>query len=92
MVFRNPSVGQLAALGALTQRSILNTIRNPILIRAKFFQAIFMALFIGGLFFGDGDKSYLDTTSWLSITGLLFDMTINAMMIFLSPVTLSFPL
>jgi ABC-type multidrug transport system permease subunit len=66
--------------------------RNPLLIKAKFFQAVFMSLFIGGLFFDIGTKDYTQRTNWQSISGFLFDTTINAMMTALSPITLSFPL
>jgi len=55
---RESNVNNVAALGALTQRSLLNTMRNPLLIRAKFFQALFMALFIGGLYFNAGKRDY----------------------------------
>lgn len=89
---RETNVSQMAALGALTQRSLLNTMRNPMLIRAKFFQSIFMALYIGGIYFDAGTKDYTQRTYWQSATGYLFETTINAMMTSLSPITLSFPL
>jgi len=39
---------------------MINTIRNPRLVRVKLMQAIFMALFIGGMFFDIGTKSYTE--------------------------------
>lgn len=42
------------------------------LIRAKLFQAIFMALYIGGIYFDAGTKDYTRRTSWQSVTGYLF--------------------
>jgi hypothetical protein len=38
-------------MGALAHRNVLNTIRNPMLLKAKIFQTIFMALFVGGIYF-----------------------------------------
>jgi len=43
---------------ALTNRALVNTVRNPRLVRVKFVQAIFIALFVGGMFFDAGTKSY----------------------------------
>lgn len=62
------------------------------LFKAKVLQSIFMALFIGGLFFDIGTTDYTQRTNWQSITGFLFFMTINSMMMTLSPITLAFPL
>ena len=51
-----------------------------------------MALFVGGLFFDIGTQDYTNRNYWNSITGFLFFMTINSMMMTLSPITLTFPL
>jgi hypothetical protein len=77
---------------ALTRRAFLNTLRNPMLMRSKLFQGIFMSLFIGGLYWDLGQKDYTNQIVWLSITGLLFFMTIFAMMSAMSPVVLTFPI
>lgn len=90
--FREVNVGCMSALGALTHRSILNTFRNPMLMKSKFFQSIFMALFVGGLFFDIGTRDYKYQNYWNSITGFLFFLTINSLMMTLSPITLTFPL
>lgn len=89
---RNVNVSFFTAMSALLHRSTINTIRNPMLFRAKIFQSIFMALFVGGLFFDIGLKDYTQRTNWQSITGFLFFLTINSMMMTLSPITLTFPL
>lgn len=75
----------------LVQRNILNIVRNPMLLRSKVFQGIFISLFIGGLFFGIGKTDYTNRHLWTSITGFLFFMTISSLMSTLSPVTLTFP-
>jgi len=92
VTFREVNVGFFTAMGALTHRSVVNTIRNPMLFKAKILQSIFMALFVGGLYFNIGKKDYTQMTSWQSITGFLFFLTINSMMMTLSPITLAFPL
>ena len=60
--------------------------------RSKIFQGIFMALYIGGLFFDIGTLDYKVKTIWLSITGFLFFITIFGTMTSLVPITLTFPL
>jgi ATP-binding cassette subfamily G (WHITE) protein 2 len=62
------------------------------LLRSKIIQGIFLALFIGGLYFGVGQNDYTQQLLWNSITGFLFFMTITSMMAFLSPMTLTFPM
>lgn len=92
VTLREVNVGFFPAMEALVHRSTINTIRNPMLLRAKVFQSIFMALIIGGIFFDAGTKDYTQMTSWQTITGFLFFMTINSLMMTLSPITLTFPL
>ncbi len=82
----------MSALSALTHRSVLGTIRNPMLLKSKISQSIFMALFVGGLFFDIGTHDYTNKFYWNSITGFLFFLTINSMMMALSPISLTFPL
>lgn len=92
MAFRDVNVGFKAAIGALIHRSVVNVVRNPMLIRAKLAQAIFMALFTGGIFFDIGTKDYTTRINWQSITGYLFFLTITSLTMALSPITLTFPL
>lgn len=92
VALREVNVGFFAAMGALIHRSTINTIRNPMLLKSKIFQSIFMALFVGGLFFNAGTKDYTNLNSWQYITGFLFFLTINSLMMTLSPITLTFPL
>ena len=62
------------------------------LIRSKVFQGIFMALFIGGLFFDIGTNDYTVRPYWYSISGFLFFFCIFSLMGALSPMVLTFPL
>jgi ABC-type multidrug transport system permease subunit len=60
--------------------------------KSKFFQTIFMALYVGGLFFDIGTRDYRNQNYWNSITGFLFYLTINSLMFALVPISLTFPL
>jgi len=75
----------------LLHRNFLNTVRNPMLLRSKIFQGIFISLFVGGLFFNVGGLDYSNRQEWYSVTGFMFFITISGLMSFLSPVTLTFP-
>jgi hypothetical protein len=45
-------------MSALLYRNILNTIRNPMLLKSKIFQGIFLALYTGGIFYNIGNRDY----------------------------------
>lgn len=92
IIFRETSVGAMKAMKALVKRAVLNTIRNPMLIKSKIVQGIFMGLFIGGLFFDIGTLDYTIRPYWLSITGFMFFVCILALMGAMSPVVLTFPM
>ena len=62
------------------------------LFRSKFFQGIFIALFIGGMYFDIGTKDYTVKSVWYALTGFLFFITISGTMTSLAPITLTFPL
>jgi len=82
----------MSAMSALVKRAFFNTVRNPMLMRSKVIQGIFMGLFIGGLFFDIGTKDYILRSNWMSISGFLFFICIMALMGAMSPVVLTFPL
>ena len=42
-------------LGAVLKRDVINTIKNPLVIKARIIQTIFLGLFVGGVYF-DTDK------------------------------------
>lgn len=89
---REVAVGFCTALAALTHRNFLNVVRNPMLLKSKIIQGIFISLFVGGIFFGIGNNDYKNIFSWYSLTGFLFFMCISALMSALAPITLTFPL
>ncbi len=70
----------------------MNVTRNPMLIRSKIIQGIFIAIFVGGLYFDIGTRDYTSIKYWYSIVGFLFFSTISGIMTSLAPVTLTFPL
>jgi hypothetical protein len=65
--------------------------RNPILLKAKVVQTLFVCLFVGGIYFGAGDLDYSIPANFSYITGFLFFMTISSLLSVLSPVALEFP-
>lgn len=69
---RETNVSQIVILGALLYRSILNTIRNPMMIRAKFIQLMLMALYIGGIFFNAGKRDYTKRPNFQALNGYFF--------------------
>ena len=77
---------------ALAHRNVLNTVRNPLLLKSKLFQGIFLSLFAGGLFFQAGDGDLTNDSDWRYLTGFLFFTSINALTTFLSPLSITFPL
>jgi hypothetical protein len=77
---------------ALLYRNVLNAIRNPMLLKSKIFQGIFIALFVGGMYFDIGTKDYTDKTAFYAVAGFLFFITISGTMTSLAPITLTFPL
>lgn len=92
VVLREVNVSFMAAFSALVYRNFLNIIRNPMLFKSKLMQSIFMAVFVGGIFFDIGTRDYTTKAFWNSITGFLFFLGISALFNTLSPITLTFPL
>ena len=73
----------------LLGRDFKNVIRNPLLIKSRIFQTIFISIYIAGAYYKfSGD--YTNQISWHKYTGFFFFMSIS-MMIALAPVTLIFP-
>ena len=74
----------------LVDRDIKNTFRNPMLIKLRFIQTVFISIYAGGLyaqFTGD----YKEKLNWQALTGFFFFTTINVLMFGLAPVQLIFP-
>lgn len=78
------------SFGTLVKRDFKNVIRNPMLIKLRIIQTIFMGIYAGGLyckFSGD----YTNVTNWQALTGYFFFLSINMLMLALAPVQLVFP-
>ena len=60
--------------------------------RARFGQTIFLGLYIGGLYWNKGQGNYLEPDVWRSITGFFFFLSINNMVMSLTPIAVTFPL
>jgi hypothetical protein len=89
---RTLDVGIFSVFGALIHRNFLNTTRNPMLLRSKVFQTIFLSIFVGGIYFDiRSNGPYTDKQVWNTLTGFMFFQTITGMMTALSPITITFP-
>lgn len=72
------------------RRDILNTVRNPMLLKSRIFATIFLAIFTSGVFYRFTGE-HTSRLNWRSLTGFLFFMAISTMMNALNPVQLVFP-
>lgn len=80
----------MTSYSTLVSRDFKNVVRNPLLIKSRFIQTIFISIFSAGLYCKmSGD--YLDILSWRKYTGFFFFLCTNMLMIALAPVTLVFP-
>lgn len=75
---------------ALLGRDFVNVIRNPMLIKMRFVQTIFISLYAGWLYY-QFNGNYVDTLNWRALTGFFFFLSINLTMLALAPVQLVFP-
>ena len=62
----------------LMQRAWKNALRNPLLVKAKIGQALFMGLLLGLIYHGDAMKTH--QAGIQNRTGVLFFMSINQVM------------
>jgi hypothetical protein len=81
----------MTAFRALLKRDLLNTIRNPMLIKSRLAMTILLSVYVSGLFYQIGG-GYSEVNAWRSISGFLFFISIHSFMDSLVPVTLIFPL
>lgn len=85
-------------LGAIMKRDLLNTVRNPMVVKSRILSSIILGLFVGGVFWKIG-HNYVDTTGnpnvrtvdFMTLTGLLFFLCVTGFMSSLSPVAIVFP-
>ena len=74
----------------MVSRNVKNFIQYPLLLKFKLLQVLIIAPYVGGIFYGIGDKNYLERDVWLAITRFLYTITIGSLISTLSPVSLSF--
>ena len=82
---------QLNTLKQLIKRDSINNIRNPILIKSRIIQILYLTVYIGGLFFNAGKKDYTDPINWNTIAGYLFFITLDILIQAMMPIALVFP-
>ena len=79
-------------LKCLLQRDLLNLLRNPMILKARVVQMIFIAVLLGGLYWKIGTRDYTNLTYWNAITGCFFFATMDIFFQSTMPVALVFPL
>lgn len=72
-------------------RDFKNILRNPMLFKSRIIQSVILGLYVGGVYFGAGERDYLVKTNWYAIIGFFFFMCIASLMFELGPTTLVFP-
>ena len=65
-------MGACTVFSALLGRDVLNIFRNPLLFKARLIQYLFLGLYLGGLCFDIGTRSYTDNLGWRAMIGLQF--------------------
>lgn len=91
IVARVVETSQLNTLKQLIKRDSINNIRNPMLIKSRLIQVIYLTVYIGGLFFNAGKKDYMDPINWNTISGYLFFISLDILIQAMMPIALVFP-
>jgi hypothetical protein len=79
-------------LKTLLNRDLANIIRNPMIMKARIGQAIFLSLLIGGIWWKIGQSDYTNLTYWNAITGCFFFASIDIFFQSTMPIAIVFPL
>jgi ABC-type multidrug transport system permease subunit len=94
---RDEKVPFCQSLGSIIKRDFLNTARNPMIVRARIVMCIILGLFTGGVYWKIG-QNYVSpndpnvrTPDFMTVSGLLFYMSMSMFMSSLSPVSIVFP-
>jgi hypothetical protein len=74
----------------LVDRDFKNVLRNPLLIKTRFIQTVFIGIYAGGLYC-KFTGNYTETLNWQALNGFFLFLSINMLMFTLSPVVLVFP-
>ena len=78
------------SFGTLVSRDIKNTIRNPMLVKLRFIQSIFISVYTAGLY-ARFSGEYTERLNWNALVGFFFFLSINMLTFGLVPVQLIFP-
>lgn len=84
-------VSVVTSYKTLIHRDFINIVRNPLLIKARIFQTLFMAVFAGGIFFGVAHR-YLSVSGWSGLQGFSLFVGTNSLLLSTGPVSIVFPL
>lgn len=78
------------SFGTLVLRNFRDVLRNPILIKTRLIQTLFMGIYMGGIF-SKFTGEYTSQLNWQALTGFFFYLGTNLHMLALGPVELVFP-
>jgi ATP-binding cassette, subfamily G (WHITE), eye pigment precursor transporter len=78
-------------LKQLIKRDIINMLRNPILVKSRFIQIIYLTIYMGGLYFNAGRTDYTNPLNWNTIAGFLFFIILDILFQAMVPIALVFP-
>jgi ABC-type multidrug transport system permease subunit len=94
---RDDKVPFCQGLSAIIKRDFLNTARNPMVVKSRIVMSIVLGLFIGGVYWKIG-SNYVNATNpnvrtvdFMTLSGLLFFLSMTSFMSSLSPVSIVFP-
>ncbi|KAJ9466210.1 Protein white [Diplonema papillatum] len=85
--YKGYAAGVVTQITALSQRSMRNIVRNPMLSKARVMQSVVLGLFIGAIFWDPGD----DKDGITAKKGALFFVTVNQAMLPLMGTLHTFP-
>ena len=65
---------------ALLKRDWTALVRNPLLVKSRLLQMVFLATYLGGIYFNAGRKDFTPYENWKAISGFMFQISIATMM------------
>jgi ABC-type multidrug transport system permease subunit len=73
----------------LLERDVKEVMRHPMMIKSRFFQTVFLSIYLGGIYCRFG-ADYTNTITWQTVTGFLFFLSISSVFMSFTPATLVF--
>ena len=80
------------------KKDLLNTLRNPLVLKVKFIQSIILSLLVGGAYFSLGRDFSVSTSltpqqsqDFITLLGFFYFISVSGLMTTLSPISIVFP-